>query len=75
MAAAVLTANAVKYIPSWFPGAAFKRQAAKWKTSVDALFEEPFRAAKIDYVSLIVVKISRNSYGYASRTPAVPSHA
>ena len=42
---------AVKHIPSWFPGAGFKRQAAEWKRSVDMLHLLPFSIAKKNYVS------------------------
>ncbi|TBU24926.1 cytochrome P450, partial [Dichomitus squalens] len=34
----------LKYVPSWFPGAAFKRQAAEWKKATDAMLERPFKA-------------------------------
>ncbi|GJE96513.1 cytochrome P450 [Phanerochaete sordida] len=32
----------LKHIPSWFPGAGFKRQTAKWKVLVDAMHEIPY---------------------------------
>nr|AAS88582.1 PAH-inducible cytochrome P450 monooxygenase PC-PAH 3 [Phanerodontia chrysosporium] len=32
----------LKYLPSWFPGAGFKRQAAKWKALVDDMHEIPY---------------------------------
>ncbi|KAI0739092.1 O-methylsterigmatocystin oxidoreductase [Daedaleopsis nitida] len=35
----------LRYLPSWFPGAKFKRDAARWKQEVDAMCDEPFRAA------------------------------
>ncbi|KAH9927367.1 cytochrome P450 [Amylocystis lapponica] len=54
--AMVATANAgaylvdsipiLKYLPSWFPGAAFKRQAYEWRKSVLATVEAPFNAVK-----------------------------
>ncbi|KAJ3477721.1 hypothetical protein NLI96_g10267 [Meripilus lineatus] len=33
----------VKYIPSWFPGAAFKRKAEKWRRITHNMVEYPFR--------------------------------
>ncbi|KAH9911775.1 cytochrome P450 [Epithele typhae] len=34
----------LKYVPAWFPGAKFKRQAAEWKKATDAMVERPFKA-------------------------------
>ncbi|PIL25684.1 cytochrome P450 [Ganoderma sinense ZZ0214-1] len=34
----------LKHVPSWFPGATFKRQAAEWKKATDAMVERPFEA-------------------------------
>ncbi|EKM55879.1 uncharacterized protein PHACADRAFT_256807 [Phanerochaete carnosa HHB-10118-sp] len=36
----------LKHVPAWFPGARFKRQAAEWKTLVDAMYEEPYHQFK-----------------------------
>ncbi|EKM55887.1 uncharacterized protein PHACADRAFT_256818, partial [Phanerochaete carnosa HHB-10118-sp] len=36
----------LKYLPSWFPGAGFKRQAEQWKKTVDAAYELPFNEVK-----------------------------
>ncbi|EKM55864.1 uncharacterized protein PHACADRAFT_209375 [Phanerochaete carnosa HHB-10118-sp] len=32
----------LKHLPSWFPRAGFKHQAAKWKTLVDGMYEIPY---------------------------------
>ncbi|EKM55871.1 uncharacterized protein PHACADRAFT_256793 [Phanerochaete carnosa HHB-10118-sp] len=32
----------LKRLPSWFPGAGFKRQTAKWRPLVDSMFETPY---------------------------------
>ncbi|GJE96467.1 cytochrome P450 [Phanerochaete sordida] len=37
---------ALKYLPAWFPGGGFKRQAARWKKSVDYMYEAPFEEVK-----------------------------
>ncbi|KAJ7510489.1 cytochrome P450 [Mycena galericulata] len=37
---------ALKYVPQWFPGAGFKRQAAEWKKMVDMMVDRPFTDAK-----------------------------
>ncbi|KAI0076600.1 cytochrome P450 [Panus rudis PR-1116 ss-1] len=36
----------LKYVPAWFPGASFKRQAQIWKPYVTAMLENPFRHVK-----------------------------
>ncbi|KAI0758757.1 cytochrome P450 [Fomes fomentarius] len=36
----------LKHVPSYFPGATFKRQAAEWKKSTDAMVERPFKAVR-----------------------------
>ena len=36
----------VVYFPSWFPGVGFKKEAAAWARSMDAIVEEPFLASK-----------------------------
>ena len=30
------------YVPSWFPGAGFKRKAAHWKEATNTMAEKPF---------------------------------
>ena len=36
----------VIYFPSWFPGVGFKKEAAAWARSMNAIVEEPFAATK-----------------------------
>ncbi|EKM55877.1 uncharacterized protein PHACADRAFT_209389 [Phanerochaete carnosa HHB-10118-sp] len=36
----------LRNVPAWFPGAGFKRQAAKWKALVDAMYEVPYSQFK-----------------------------
>ena len=31
------------YVPSWFPGAGFKRKAAHWRKLNETMVEKPFR--------------------------------
>lgn len=33
----------LKYVPSWFPGAGFKRKAERWRASISSLLEKPYR--------------------------------
>jgi hypothetical protein len=33
----------LKYVPSWFPGASFKKKAARWRKAKDIMAERPFR--------------------------------
>ncbi|KAJ7146683.1 cytochrome P450 [Mycena epipterygia] len=37
---------ALQYVPSWFPGANFKRKAEKWRKVMRELLERPFKEAK-----------------------------
>ncbi|GJE96471.1 cytochrome P450 [Phanerochaete sordida] len=41
---------ALKFLPSWLPGAGFKRDAAAWKVHVDCLFEASYLEVKADHV-------------------------
>ncbi|KAF8510113.1 cytochrome P450 [Hysterangium stoloniferum] len=36
----------LKYVPSWFPGASFKRKAADWRKATTYMSEAPFQAVK-----------------------------
>nr|BED42963.1 cytochrome P450 monooxygenase [Trametes versicolor] len=36
----------LKHIPSWCPGATFKRQAAEWRKATNAMVEVPFKAVR-----------------------------
>ncbi|KAI0920701.1 hypothetical protein AcW1_002368 [Taiwanofungus camphoratus] len=36
----------LKYVPAWFPGAKFKREAAEWRKACRAMLEVPFAAVK-----------------------------
>ncbi|KZP29740.1 cytochrome P450 [Athelia psychrophila] len=42
------TVPILKHVPSWFPGAGFKRKAREWKRYSDDMLEAPFRALKED---------------------------
>lgn len=33
--------TAVKYIPAWFPGAGFKRQAIEWRKIIETSIDMP----------------------------------
>ena len=41
----------LKIVPSWMPGASFKRKAKLWREYADEMLEAPFRALKADIVS------------------------
>ena len=45
----------VKYVPSWFPGAGFKRKAKVWKVEGQALVEDPFNQVKAEMVRDLTV--------------------
>ncbi|TFK86083.1 cytochrome P450 [Polyporus arcularius HHB13444] len=36
----------LKYVPYWFPGAAFKRQARQWRTELEHLVSTPYNTVK-----------------------------
>ena len=40
----------MKHIPSWFPGAQFKRDAEVWKAKMEAFVNEPFDFTKKEMV-------------------------
>ncbi|EJD55009.1 cytochrome P450 [Auricularia subglabra TFB-10046 SS5] len=40
------TVGFLKYVPAWFPGAGFKRQAREWKEVADAMLNDPFAVTK-----------------------------
>ncbi|KAJ6579965.1 cytochrome P450 [Mycena vulgaris] len=42
------TIPALKYVPGWFPGAQFQRQAKQWKKAARELLEIPFAQTKRD---------------------------
>lgn len=41
----------LKYVPPWMPGATFQKVASKWKPSIKAVREVPFKAAHDTWVS------------------------
>ena len=42
--------RSVKYVPSWFPGASWKRKAATWLSETRAMADVPFEMAQEDAV-------------------------
>ncbi|KAK7052824.1 hypothetical protein VNI00_004143 [Paramarasmius palmivorus] len=44
----------LKYIPSWFPGASFKRKAREWAKDVDEMLNMPFDIVKSNLTKGIV---------------------
>lgn len=38
--------NSVKYIPSWFPGAGFKRVAQSWREQLIGIADRPYAFVK-----------------------------
>ena len=45
----------LRYLPSWFPGAGFKRQAEKWRKVTLAMARVPFAFVKDQMVGLIII--------------------
>ena len=46
----------LKYVPSWFPGAAFQKKAARWREAINTMAEKPFRHVQ---EQLVRVQFSR----------------
>lgn len=46
----------VKHIPTWMPGAGFKRQAAVWKTQMEQFVNEPYEMVKDRVVRACIVR-------------------
>ncbi|CDO69024.1 hypothetical protein BN946_scf184834.g31 [Trametes cinnabarina] len=42
----------LKYIPEWFPGAGFKKQAKIWRRAIDKLFDDPYNVCQERLVCL-----------------------
>lgn len=41
----------VKYLPTWFPGASFKRNAALWKAKIQEFVDKPYEYVLEEIVS------------------------
>jgi len=52
-------ATAVRYIPSWFPGAGFKRSAVEWKKLIEDFVNEPYEDCKRKIVSRLSISPAR----------------
>ena len=46
-----LTYPTVKYVPEWFPGATFQREAREWRDAATAMMYEPYNHVKAAMVS------------------------
>jgi hypothetical protein len=44
--------NAVKHIPTWFPGAGFKRNAIVWKAKMEEFVQKPYDYLKNNMVGV-----------------------
>ena len=51
----ILICIKVKYLPKWFPGAKFQREAEMWRPFVYAMLNEPFDYVKSHLVRRISV--------------------
>lgn len=45
----------VKYVPTWLPGAGFKREAKQWRQQLDQLAHTPFNIVKDEVVSFVLL--------------------
>lgn len=45
--------DAVKYLPPWFPGASFKRQAIEWEQAVSDTYDLPWKDVKTALVRIL----------------------
>ena len=51
----------LKYVPSWFPGAGFKRKAARWRVIIYEMLERLYRRVKRDLVSTNALLLRRGT--------------
>ena len=49
----------LRYLPSWFPGATFKRQAISWRETLDQMVNIPYNYVKRRMASLPPLLIAR----------------
>lgn len=66
----------VKYVPDWFPGAGFKRQAKKWRVLAMDMVEKPFEHTKRDMVRVGSLQVKEKLTHFSSmqaRGTAAPS--
>ncbi|KDQ16084.1 hypothetical protein BOTBODRAFT_157338 [Botryobasidium botryosum FD-172 SS1] len=49
------TFHFLKYIPSWFPGAEFKRNAKIWRKELDDMVGDPFKRVKADIAAGVAI--------------------
>lgn len=47
----------MKYLPSWFPGAGFKRQAIEWEQAVSDTYDLPWKDVKTVLVGIFPSRI------------------
>lgn len=53
---------ALRHIPTWFPGAGFKRNAIKWKAKIDEFADRPYEYVKNSIVGVrLVTSVFLNS--------------
>ncbi len=44
----------VKYVPEWFPGARFRREAREWRVDAEGMVSAPFNAVKSAVVRYVL---------------------
>ena len=42
----------LKYVPSWFPGAGFKRRAARWRACIREMLDKLYHRVEAELVSI-----------------------
>ena len=42
----------LKYVPTWFPGAEFQKDAKRWRKSTEIMVEAPFEFTKSAFVRI-----------------------
>jgi len=51
----------LQYLPSWFPGAGFRKKAMKWKAKIEEFVEKPYEYLKDSIVSPTVSSYSQST--------------
>lgn len=63
----IMMRHTVRFVPSWFPGAGFKRQAIVWQKRLSEIENTPFNWAKQQIVSVVIIRCWSWSNGFYSR--------
>ena len=70
-----LSGDAVRFVPAWFPGAGFQRQAAVWREDFNKMESIPLEWAKKQIVSPSVFQRGNSTYELNRNLAITKSHS